>query len=163
MQFSARGIPFVVNTWMVRHITVEDYAVTTLRFYHFIFCLCYFYFYIFFCNCLSSDFMGIQFFPYGKIVEIVVGCHLCLMKSLAKVLYFFCNCLSFDFLGIQFFPYGKIVEIVVGCHICLMKSLAKVLLLLDFSIFLEGLIFNKQMFQIEICTGNLSNFLNQMF
>ena len=85
MQFSARGIPFVVNTWMVRHITVEDYAVTTLRFYHFIFCLCYFYFYIFFCNCLSSDFMGIQFFPYGKIVEIVVGCHLCLMKSLAKV------------------------------------------------------------------------------
>ena len=78
-------------------------------------------------------------------------------------LYFFCNCLSFDFLGIQFFPYGKIVEIFVGCHICLMKSLAKVLLLLDFFIFLEGLIFNKQMFQIEICTGNLSNFLNQMF
>lgn len=36
MQFSARGIPFVVNTWMVRHITVEDYALYAIRFHLFI-------------------------------------------------------------------------------------------------------------------------------
>ena len=29
-QFLSRGIPFIFNTWIVRHLTQEDYAVTLL-------------------------------------------------------------------------------------------------------------------------------------
>ena len=79
MQFLGRGIPFIVNTWMVRHVSVEDYAVTTLPFY-LLFFVYSIYLYIFFCNCLSFDFLGIHIFPCRKIVEIFVGGCLNLVK-----------------------------------------------------------------------------------
>ncbi|XP_043697481.1 protein RFT1 homolog isoform X2 [Telopea speciosissima] len=35
-QFLSRGIPFIFNTWIVRHLTAEDYAVYAVQFHLFV-------------------------------------------------------------------------------------------------------------------------------
>uniref|UniRef100_A0A166A3B7 Protein RFT1 homolog n=1 Tax=Daucus carota subsp. sativus TaxID=79200 RepID=A0A166A3B7_DAUCS len=38
-QFLARGIPFIFNTWIVRHLTEEDYALYAVQFHLFVTCV----------------------------------------------------------------------------------------------------------------------------
>lgn len=38
-QFLSRGIPFIFNTWIVRHLTEEDYALYAVQFHLFITCV----------------------------------------------------------------------------------------------------------------------------
>ncbi|XVE78720.1 hypothetical protein DITRI_Ditri14bG0001300 [Diplodiscus trichospermus] len=38
-QFLSRGIPFIFNSWIVRHLTVEDYAVYAVQFHLFVTCV----------------------------------------------------------------------------------------------------------------------------
>ncbi|XP_028797853.1 protein RFT1 homolog isoform X2 [Neltuma alba] len=38
-QFLSRGIPFVFNTWIVRHLKEEDYALYAVQFYLFVTCV----------------------------------------------------------------------------------------------------------------------------
>lgn len=38
-QFLSRGIPFIFNSWIVRHLTQEDYAVYAVQFHLFVTCV----------------------------------------------------------------------------------------------------------------------------
>ncbi|KAK6912919.1 RFT1 [Dillenia turbinata] len=38
-QFLSRGIPFIFNTWIIRHLTEEDYALYAVQFHLFITCI----------------------------------------------------------------------------------------------------------------------------
>ncbi|XP_022771747.1 protein RFT1 homolog isoform X3 [Durio zibethinus] len=38
-QFLSRGIPFIFNSWIVRHLTAEDYAVYAVQFHLFVTCV----------------------------------------------------------------------------------------------------------------------------
>ncbi|KAK7259785.1 hypothetical protein RIF29_25399 [Crotalaria pallida] len=38
-QFLSRGIPFIFNTWIVRHLTEEDYALYAVQFHLFVTCV----------------------------------------------------------------------------------------------------------------------------
>ncbi|KAI9074257.1 hypothetical protein K1719_043822 [Acacia pycnantha] len=38
-QFLSRGIPFIFNTWIVRHLKAEDYALYAVQFYLFVTCV----------------------------------------------------------------------------------------------------------------------------
>ncbi|MBA0593169.1 hypothetical protein Gorai_010126 [Gossypium raimondii] len=38
-QFLSRGIPFIFNSWIVRHLTQEDYAVYAVQFHLFVTCI----------------------------------------------------------------------------------------------------------------------------
>ncbi|XP_057456987.1 uncharacterized protein LOC130747946 [Lotus japonicus] len=38
-QFLSRGIPFIFNTWIVRHLTQEDYALYAVQFHLFVTCV----------------------------------------------------------------------------------------------------------------------------
>lgn len=38
-QFLSRGIPFIFNTWIVRHLTQEDYALYAVQFHLFVTCI----------------------------------------------------------------------------------------------------------------------------
>ncbi|KAK4776531.1 hypothetical protein SAY86_005219 [Trapa natans] len=38
-QFLSRGIPFLFNTWIVRHLTAEDYALYAVKFHLFVTCI----------------------------------------------------------------------------------------------------------------------------
>ncbi|KAL8126234.1 uncharacterized protein LOC141720785 isoform X1 [Apium graveolens] len=38
-QFLARGIPFIFNTWIVRHLTEQDYALYAVQFHLFVTCV----------------------------------------------------------------------------------------------------------------------------
>ncbi|XP_056164312.1 uncharacterized protein LOC115673181 isoform X2 [Syzygium oleosum] len=38
-QFLARGIPFLFNTWIVRHLTADDYALYAVKFHLFVTCV----------------------------------------------------------------------------------------------------------------------------
>lgn len=38
-QFLSRGIPFIFNTWIVRHLTEEDYAMYAVQFHLFVTCV----------------------------------------------------------------------------------------------------------------------------
>ncbi|KAL3521408.1 hypothetical protein ACH5RR_019557 [Cinchona calisaya] len=38
-QFLSRGIPFIFNSWIVRHLTVEDYALYAVQFHLFVTCI----------------------------------------------------------------------------------------------------------------------------
>nr|XP_033515040.1 protein RFT1 homolog isoform X2 [Nicotiana tomentosiformis] len=38
-QFLSRGIPFIFNSWIVRHLTEEDYALYAVQFHLFITCV----------------------------------------------------------------------------------------------------------------------------
>ncbi|XP_039064808.1 protein RFT1 homolog isoform X2 [Hibiscus syriacus] len=38
-QFLSRGIPFIFNSWVVRHLTQEDYAVYAVQFHLFVTCI----------------------------------------------------------------------------------------------------------------------------
>ncbi|KAJ4708767.1 Protein RFT1-like [Melia azedarach] len=38
-QFLSRGIPFIFNSWVVRHLTAEDYAIYAVQFHLFVTCV----------------------------------------------------------------------------------------------------------------------------
>ncbi|CAK7355892.1 unnamed protein product [Dovyalis caffra] len=38
-QFLSRGIPFIFNSWIVRHLTAEDYALYAVQFHLFVTCV----------------------------------------------------------------------------------------------------------------------------
>ncbi|MBA0574993.1 hypothetical protein Golob_027327 [Gossypium lobatum] len=73
-QFLSRGIPFIFNSWIVRHLTQEDYAVYAVQFHLFVTCVLFLSREGFRRACMRADIKLWFLSPFSLISVYVLSC-----------------------------------------------------------------------------------------